>query len=98
MPLSAICSLIGLLLGVLGAGLLAVSLNRLLGALALASKAHDFAIEQIAAPRGDMVILTGTNTHIARGEKRGTALVRIGLWLVVGSFFGQALGVLLSLP
>lgn len=98
MPVPALLSLIGLVLGFAGTIILAFSLNGLLAGLALASKAHDFAIEQLSAPEGDVVIFTGTNKHIERGEKRGTWLIWIGLLLVAASFVGQAAGLLLGLP
>ena len=97
MPAPVLLSLVGLVLGVVGAIILAFSLNGLLAGLILASTAHDFAIEQLSAPAGDVVIFTGTNKHIERGEKRGARLIGVGLWLVVASFLSQAGGLLLGL-
>ncbi len=95
---AVLLTLIGLVLGLVGSGVLAYSLNAALDALALSTDAHDIALQGIVdpAPGARIYRFTGTDVHVERGIKRGRQLTRLGFGLLVVSFGLQAAAVLIS--
>ena len=88
---------VGLILGLIGSVALAVSLNRVIAALSLASDAHDLAIEGLVTPGGSIVRFTGTYIHVEAGRKSAARWVTLGLWLLVLSFACQAAALVVPL-
>lgn len=86
MTATLVLALFGLLLGLAGSVVLAISLNGVIAALSLATDAHDVAIEGLLSPTSPIVRFTGTDTHVTQGRKSSGRLVELGLWLLVLSF------------
>lgn len=88
-------SLAGLICGLLGSVLLAISLNRWIDTISWAIDALSTSLMTVAS-NDDAVVFTGIETHVERDQKRATLLVSFGLWLLVLSFFLQAVGILVG--
>jgi hypothetical protein len=91
-----VLALAGLVLGLVGSILLALSLNRVIDALALATDAHDVAFEGIlnSRPNEPVIRFTGTDKHVERGRAHAAGLTRLGLWLLAISFAFQGAALL----
>lgn len=83
-------NILGLTAGIIGTIILAISLGRLLKALRLSVTAHEIFIESFTSG-GNVVKLTGTDLHIARGSKNAATLTFVGLLLVITGFVLQLL-------
>lgn len=83
-------NILGLSAGIIGTIILAISLGRFLKALRLAVTAHEIFIES-SLRGGNIVQITGTDLHIARGSKNAASLTVTGLVLVVIGFTLQLL-------
>ena len=74
-----------------------MSLNALLTELALTANAHDLTIQQLTHPTADVVVFTGLDSHIAKGEASARRRTVAGVLLVgLGSVL-QAAAVILSI-
>jgi hypothetical protein len=89
--------LVGLGLGLTGSILLAVSLNQIVNALALATDAHDIALAGLvdSRPGAPVVRFTGTDEHVERGRARAARLTKAGFWLLALSFAFQGAALLI---
>ena len=89
-------ALTGLAASLFGCLLLAISLNSLLNELTLTAKAHDLTIQQLADPVSDVVVFTGLDSHVDRGQVHSRRRTVLGVLLVgLGSVL-QAVAILLS--
>jgi hypothetical protein len=95
MKLDVILALAGLVVGLIGSGVLAVSLNDLLSALHFSVSLHDVTIQQLTG-HGDVPVFTGLDTHLNRGDRRAGTLTALGFWLLVVSFALQAAGLVIG--
>jgi hypothetical protein len=95
MTKAVLFSLAGLISGLLGSVLLAISLSRWVDTISWAIDALNTSVMTVASP-GDAVVFTGIETHVERDQKRATFLVTFGLWLLVLSFFLQGVGIWLG--
>lgn len=81
-------NIIGLVLNIIGTIILAFSLNAFLNAVKLSLKAVE--IERLSKishkPR---LIITGTDNHLTKGEKKSNALLKFGITLVILGFILQ---------
>ncbi len=96
LPSSSTLALIGLGFGLIGSILLAISLNEIIDALALATDAHDVALEGLvdSRPGAPIIRFSGTDLHVERGRVRAKRLTRAGLWLLALSFAFQGVALL----
>ena len=88
----------GLGAGLIGSGLLAFSLNRVINALALATDAHDLAIEGLLADSASVPIVrfTGTDVHVKKGQQAALRMTWTGLWMLAVSFALQGVALFLT--
>lgn len=91
------CSLIGLMAGLIGSVLLAVSLGRFVKIVVAAVTGHEVSIATLAG-RGNGYVFEGFDQHLQRAARWSSLLTLLGLILLVASFTLQAIGLVLSLP
>lgn len=94
MGLPKVLSLVGAALGLLGAGILAFSLNTVLMMLRTSADATETTVHQLVGS-GNVPVFLGLDEHRRKAELNATKRTRWGFGLLVLSFALQVLGILL---
>lgn len=85
MTLGVVLSIVAAALGLLGSGILAYSLNSILGMLETAWTAHDITIAQLLS-RGDVPHFVGMDKQLDHSRRSASHRTTLGLFMLVGAF------------
>jgi hypothetical protein len=90
-------SLIGLLLGLVGSGVLAYGLDQLLRMLKTSVDALDMTVQQVALGAREVVVMGGLDKHRESALRSAAIRTRVGFWMLIVGFALQAYGTILAI-